>query len=151
MYEELIRLHQEEGLSFRNVITFNLDEYYPMEKDNVESYHYFIQENLFKHIDVKHENIHIPNGMISQENLDQYCLDYEAAILNAGGLDFQLFGIEKTWHIGNEPSLPTVIPIKKPQLFKLGFHKERRRHTLPHNCSTICAGGLNYSVRDGKR
>jgi glucosamine-6-phosphate deaminase len=104
VYEELIRLHQEEGLSFHNVITFNLDEYYPMEKDNVESYHYFMQENLFKHIDVKPENIHIPNGMIAQENLDQYCLDYEAAILNAGGLDFQLLGIGRTGHIGfNEP------------------------------------------------
>lgn len=104
VYEELIRLHQEEGLSFHNVITFNLDEYYPMEKDNVESYHYFMQENLFKHIDIKLENIHIPNGMISQENLDQYCLDYEAAILNAGGLDFQLLGIGRTGHIGfNEP------------------------------------------------
>lgn len=104
VYEELIRLHQEEGLSFHNVITFNLDEYYPMEKDNVESYHYFMQENLFKHIDIKLENIHIPNGMIAQENLDQYCLDYEAAILNAGGLDFQLLGIGRTGHIGfNEP------------------------------------------------
>lgn len=104
VYEELIRLYQEDGLSFHNVITFNLDEYYPMEKENAESYHYFMQENLFKHIDVKPENIHIPNGMIAQENLDQYCLDYEAAILNAGGLDFQLLGIGRTGHIGfNEP------------------------------------------------
>lgn len=104
VYEELIRLHQEEGLSFQNVITFNLDEYYPMEKDNAESYHLFMHENLFKHIDIKPENIHIPNGMIAQEDLDQYCLDYEAAILNAGGLDFQLLGIGRTGHIGfNEP------------------------------------------------
>lgn len=104
VYEELIRLHQEEGLSFYNVITFNLDEYYPMEKDNAESYHYFMHENLFKHIDIKPENIHIPDGMISQENLDQYCLSYEAAILKAGGLDFQLLGIGRTGHIGfNEP------------------------------------------------
>lgn len=104
VYEELIRLHQEEGLSFYNVITFNLDEYYPMEKDNVESYHYFMHENLFKHIDIKPENVHIPDGMIAQENLDQYCLSYEAAILKAGGLDFQLLGIGRTGHIGfNEP------------------------------------------------
>ena len=104
VYEELIRLHQEEKLSFHNVITFNLDEYYPMEKDNIESYHYFMHENLFKYIDIKPENIHIPNGMIAQENLDQYCLEYEAAILNAGGLDFQLLGIGRTGHIGfNEP------------------------------------------------
>lgn len=104
VYEELIRLHQEEGLSFYNVITFNLDEYYPMEKDNVESYHYFMHENLFKHIDINPENVHIPDGMIAQENLDQYCLSYEAAILKAGGLDFQLLGIGRTGHIGfNEP------------------------------------------------
>ncbi|MCI4444119.1 MAG: glucosamine-6-phosphate deaminase [Lentimicrobium sp.] len=104
VYEELIRLHQEEGLSFYNVITFNLDEYYPMEKDNAESYHYFMHENLFKHIDIKPENVHIPDGMIAQENLDQYCLSYEAAIIKAGGLDFQLLGIGRTGHIGfNEP------------------------------------------------
>ncbi len=104
VYEELIRLHQEEGLSFYNVITFNLDEYYPMEKDNPESYHTFMHENLFKHIDIKPENIHIPDGMVPQENLDQYCLSYEAAILKAGGLDFQLLGIGRTGHIGlNEP------------------------------------------------
>lgn len=104
VYEELIRLHQEEGLSFYNVITYNLDEYYPMEKDNIESYHYFMHENLFKHIDIKLENIHIPDGMIAQDNLDKYCLSYEASILQAGGLDFQLLGIGRTGHIGfNEP------------------------------------------------
>lgn len=104
VYEELIRLHQEESLSFHNVITFNLDEYYPMEKDNMESYHYFMNENLFKHIDIQPKNIHIPDGMITQENLDQYCLNYESALLKAGGLDFQLLGIGRTGHIGfNEP------------------------------------------------
>ena len=104
VYEELIRIHLEEGLSFDNVITFNLDEYYPMEKDNIESYHYFMHENLFKYIDIKPENINIPDGMIPQENLDQYCLSYESKILNAGGLDFQLLGIGRTGHIGfNEP------------------------------------------------
>jgi len=104
VYEELIRLHQEEGLSFSNVITFNLDEYYPMAKDNIESYHYFMHENLFKHIDIQPGNVHIPDGMIAQEDLDQYCLEYEAAILKAGGLDFQLLGIGRTGHIGfNEP------------------------------------------------
>ena len=104
VYEELIRIHQMEGLGFHNVITFNLDEYYPMEKDNAESYHYFMHENLFKFIDIKPENIHIPNGMVLQENLDQYCLEYEASILKAGGLDFQLLGIGRTGHIGfNEP------------------------------------------------
>ena len=104
VYEELIRLHHEEKLSFYNVITFNLDEYYPMEKENHESYHYFMNENLFKYIDLKPENINIPNGEIALEELDEYCLEYEAKILNAGGLDFQLLGIGRTGHIGfNEP------------------------------------------------
>ena len=104
VYEELIRLHHEEKLSFYNVITFNLDEYYPMEKENPESYHYFMNENLFKYIDLKPENINIPNGEIALEELDEYCLEYEAKILNAGGLDFQLLGIGRTGHIGfNEP------------------------------------------------
>ena len=104
VYEELIRLHQEEGLSFHNVITFNLDEYYPMEKENVESYHYFMYDHLFKHIDIDPKNIHIPDGMVVPENLDQFCMEYDVAIEAAGGLDFQLLGIGRTGHIGfNEP------------------------------------------------
>jgi glucosamine-6-phosphate deaminase len=104
VYSELIRLHKEEGLSFHNVITFNLDEYYPMEKENVESYHYFMHDHLFKHIDINPKNIHIPDGMVAPENLDQFCMEYDAAILAAGGLDFQLLGIGRTGHIGfNEP------------------------------------------------
>lgn len=104
VYEELIRMHQEDGLSFYNVITFNLDEYYPMEKDNVESYHYFMQENLFKYIDIDPKNVHIPDGMVVKEDLDEFCMNYDRAILNAGGLDFQLLGIGRTGHIGfNEP------------------------------------------------
>lgn len=104
VYDELIRMHKEEGLSFRNVISFNLDEYYPMEKDNPESYHYFMQENLFNHVDMAPENINIPDGMVAPEKLHQFCLDYDAKIEKAGGLDFQLLGIGRTGHIGfNEP------------------------------------------------
>ena len=104
VYEELVRLHKEEGLSFNNVVTFNLDEYYPMTKENNQSYHYFMHQHLFNHIDVKPENINIPDGTISIENLNQYCVDYEMKIKNAGGLDFQLLGIGRTGHVGfNEP------------------------------------------------
>ncbi|MCM8570396.1 glucosamine-6-phosphate deaminase [Gramella jeungdoensis] len=104
VYAELVRLHQEEGLSFYNVITFNLDEYWPMEKTNVQSYHYFMHEHLFNHVDIPKENINIPDGKVAQENLLQYCLDYESKINQAGGLDFQLLGIGRTGHIGfNEP------------------------------------------------
>jgi glucosamine-6-phosphate deaminase len=104
VYEELVRMHQEEGLSFGNVITFNLDEYYPMSKENSQSYYYFMHEHLFNHIDILPENIHIPDGTVSFDCLNQYCLDYEMTIKSSGGLDFQLLGIGRTGHVGfNEP------------------------------------------------
>ncbi|GGF29244.1 glucosamine-6-phosphate deaminase [Flavobacterium limi] len=104
VYEELVRLHKEEGLSFANVVTFNLDEYYPMDKDNIQSYWYFMHEHLFDHVDIQPENINIPDGNISNEDLHQYCIDYEMKIKSYGGLDFQLLGIGRTGHIGfNEP------------------------------------------------
>lgn len=104
VYEELVRMHQEENLSFFNVITFNLDEYYPMDKNSVHSYHYFMHQHLFNHIDIDPKNINIPNGSISAAELHQYCIDYELKIKDCGGLDFQLLGIGRTGHIGfNEP------------------------------------------------
>ena len=104
VYEELVRMHREEGLSFVNVITFNLDEYYPMVKSNLQSYFYFMHEHLFNHIDILPENINIPDGRISLEDLHQYCIDYENKIKTFGGLDFQLLGIGRPGHIGfNEP------------------------------------------------
>ncbi|MDO5105712.1 glucosamine-6-phosphate deaminase [Capnocytophaga sp.] len=104
VYEELVRLHKEEGLSFHNVITFNLDEYYPMEKENVQSYWHFMHEHLFNHIDIPKENINIPDGMVPREQLVDYCLSYDKKIKEFGGIDFQLLGIGRTGHIGfNEP------------------------------------------------
>lgn len=104
VYEELVRMHKEEGLSFANVITFNLDEYYPMDKFNIQSYYHFMHEHLFNHIDILPENIHIPNGKIPSDELYQYCIDYDMQIIKAGGLDFQLLGIGRTGHVGfNEP------------------------------------------------
>ncbi|MDI5950388.1 glucosamine-6-phosphate deaminase [Flavobacterium sp. LB2P84] len=104
VYEELVRMHKEDGLSFHNVITFNLDEYYPMTKENRQSYHYFMHQHLFNHVDIKPENINIPDGTVVLEELNQYCIDYEAKIKNAGGIDFQLLGIGRTGHVGfNEP------------------------------------------------
>jgi len=104
VYEELVRMHQDEGLSFQNVITFNLDEYYPMEKENTQSYWYFMHEHLFDHVDILPENINIPNGAITTDEIHQFCIDYEIKIKEVGGLDFQLLGIGRTGHIGfNEP------------------------------------------------
>lgn len=104
VYEELVRLHKEEGLSFANVVTFNLDEYYPMDKNDIQSYWYFMHEHLFNHVNILPQNINIPDGSVSNEDLQQYCIDYEMKIKAYGGLDFQLLGIGRTGHIGfNEP------------------------------------------------
>ncbi|WP_108425055.1 glucosamine-6-phosphate deaminase [Flagellimonas amoyensis] len=104
VYEELVRMHREEGLSFKNVITFNLDEYHPMEKANIQSYHYFMHQHLFDHVDILQENVHIPDGTVPSHAVQEYCREYERKIEEAGGLDFQLLGIGRTGHIGfNEP------------------------------------------------
>ena len=104
VYEELVRMHREEGLSFENVISFNLDEYLPMEKQDIQSYHYFMHQHLFDHINISPNNVHIPDGTIAGDEVYQYCVDYELKIQESGGLDFQLLGIGRTGHIGfNEP------------------------------------------------
>lgn len=104
VYKELIRLHKEEGLSFQHVVTFNLDEYYPMQPQELQSYVKFMNENLFDHIDIQKENIHIPDGTLPLEEVASFCTDYEAKIEALGGLDLQLLGIGRTGHVGfNEP------------------------------------------------
>lgn len=107
VYNELIRMHREEGLSFRNVVTFNLDEYWPMPREELQSYWRFMHENLFEHIDIDPANIHIPDGTLPRERVSRFCEEYEEAIRQAGGIDFQLLGIGRTGHIGfNEPGSP---------------------------------------------
>ncbi|PJX28514.1 glucosamine-6-phosphate deaminase [Psychroflexus sp. S27] len=104
VYQELIRLHRNEGLSFKNVISFNLDEYYPILPDDQQSYTYFMRQYLFKHVDIKPEQTHIPHTDFSEEGIAQYCQDYEDKIQSLGGMDFQLLGIGRNGHIGfNEP------------------------------------------------
>lgn len=104
VYAELVRLHQQEGLSFKNVITFNLDEYYPMQPNAAQSYVTFMNENLFDHIDIERSNVHIPDGTLNLEDIPAFCLAYERKIGELGGLDIQILGIGRTGHIGfNEP------------------------------------------------
>ncbi len=104
VYAELVRMHREEGLSFKNVITFNLDEYYPMQPTAAQSYVTFMNENLFDHIDIEKENINIPDGTLPLEAIHDFCLKYEQKIEALGGLDLQILGIGRTGHIGfNEP------------------------------------------------
>ena len=104
VYEELVRLHKTEGLSFKNVVTFNLDEYFPMKPNSLQSYVAFMKENLFDHIDIDMANVHIPDGTLKLEEIPAYCLNYEKKITSYGGLDLQVLGIGRTGHIGfNEP------------------------------------------------
>jgi glucosamine-6-phosphate deaminase len=104
LYASLARLHKEEGLSFKNVITFNLDEYYPIEPEALQSYHSFMQRNLFSKVDIDPANINIPNGQIAKDKLKEYCQQYEQKIVDAGGIDLQVLGIGNNGHIGfNEP------------------------------------------------
>jgi len=104
VYDELVRIHKKEGVSFRNVITFNLDEYFPMQPDSLQSYVRFMGEQLFNHVDIPRENIHIPDGTLDREHVFEYCLEYDRKIEEAGGLDIQILGIGRTGHIGfNEP------------------------------------------------
>lgn len=100
LYAELVRLHKEEGLSFKNVVSFNLDEYYPMEPDSINSYVRFMKELLFNHIDILPENVHIPDGTLSKEAIGDYCSNYETKIEALGGLDLQILGIGGNGHIG---------------------------------------------------
>jgi len=100
LYAELVRLHKEEGLSFKNVISFNLDEYYPMEPDSLNSYVRFMKEQLFNHVDILTENYYIPDGLLSKEAIADYCNTYEAKIEALGGIDLQILGIGGNGHIG---------------------------------------------------
>ncbi|MFQ5605156.1 MAG: glucosamine-6-phosphate deaminase [bacterium] len=102
LYKELIRMHKEEGLDFARVTTFNLDEYVGLPEEHDQSYHYFMNENLFNHINVDRRFVHVPNGMA--EDIEKECEEYEQKILDAGGIDLQILGIGANGHIAfNEP------------------------------------------------
>src|SRR3954447_24603380 len=104
LYRELIRLHKDEGLDLSGVITFNLDEYYPIPPDDPHSYHRWMHETFFDHVNIKKHNIHIPDGTLPKVDVEDYCQRYEMAIRKAGGIDIQVLGIGRTGHIGfNEP------------------------------------------------
>ena len=106
-YSELVRLHREEKLSFTNVCTFNLDEYYPLPPEHAQSYRHFMGIHLFDQVDIPRENIHLPSGSVAQAEIDAHCRTYEEKIRAAGGIDFQILGIGRTGHIGfNEPGSP---------------------------------------------
>ncbi len=104
LYKELVRLHKTESLNFEHVISFNLDEYYPMHPEATQSYVKYMHQHLFDHVNISKENINIPDGTLSKDQIHDYCIDYEQRINELGGLDLQILGIGRTGHIGfNEP------------------------------------------------
>ncbi len=152
VYNELVRLHKEENVSFKNVITFNLDEYYPMPPEELQSYVHFMNEYLFNNTDIPKENINIPDGTVPKERIDEYCRLYEQKIRDYGGIDIQILGIGRTGHIGfNEPGagidsrtrLVTLDNITKIDAASDFFGEEN----VPHKAITMGVG----SILDAKR
>ncbi len=147
LYRELIRLHKEAGLDFSHVITFNLDEYYPMQPDDPQSYRRWMQETFFNHVNIPPQNINLPDGTITPEEAEDYCLRYEQKIRRAGGIDLMLLGIGRTGHIGfNEPGstrhsrtrMATLDPVTRRDAASSFFGEEN----VPHQALTMGVGTI---------
>ena len=150
VYDELVRMHEQDGLSFANVISFNLDEYYPLDPKSKQSYHRFMNEYLFDHVNIKKENIHIPDGLVPLDEVEAYCADYDQKIEDAGGIDIQLLGIGRTGHIGfNEPgstreSLTRLITLDN--ITRVDAAKDfYSKHNVPKNAITMGIGTIMKS------
>ena len=120
VYRELARMHRQEGLDFSRVITFNLDEYWPIAPAAMQSYHAWMRKNFFELVNVPPENIHIPSGSVAEEDLEAHCRAYEEAIATAGGIDFQILGIGRLGHVGfNEPGSDRASRTRRIRLDKV--------------------------------
>jgi glucosamine-6-phosphate deaminase len=147
LYRELIRLHKEAGLDLSRVVTFNLDEYYPIAPDDPHSYHLWMFETFFNHVNIPRQNIHIPSGTVPHDEVDDYCAQYEEKIRRAGGIDLQILGIGRTGHIGfNEPGstrdsrtrLVTLDPVTRRDAAGDFFGLEN----VPHQAITMGVGTI---------
>src|SRR5437762_1649985 len=147
LYRELVRLHREAGLDFSRVVTFNLDEYFPMPPDDPHSYRRWMQETFFTHVNIAPPNIHIPDGTIRPEEAEDYCARYEQLIRRAGGIDLQILGIGRTGHVGfNEPGSTrhsrtrrvTLDPVTRRDASESFFGEEN----VPHQALTMGAGTI---------
>ncbi len=147
LYAELVRMHREDGLSFANVVTFNLDEYSNLPPEHPQSYRYFMQAHLFGKIDIPDANTHVPDGMAPPAGVEEYCRRYEQAIVDAGGIDIQILGIGRTGHIGfNEPGsarrsrtrLVTLDPLtRRDAASDFGGEEHTPRHAISMGVRTI--------------
>lgn len=147
LYAELVRMHREEGLSFANVVSFNLDEYLGLGREHPESYWEFMQKNLFRHVDIPADAVHLPSGKVEEAEIKAHCEAYESAIRAAGGIDFQILGIGRTGHIGfNEPGSAIGSRTRKVHLDDLtrrdaaaafGGIDQVPTHAITMGCGTI--------------
>src|SRR5271156_876835 len=147
LYRELIHLHREAGLDFSRVVTFNLDEYYPMPPDDPHSYRRWMQETFFNHVNIPPASIHVPDGTTAPSTVEDYCAQYEQRIRRAGGIDLQILGIGRSGHIGfNEPGstrssrtrLITLDPVTRRDAAS-GFFGEQN---VPHQALTMGVGTI---------
>lgn len=150
VYRELIRMHRDEGLDLGGVLTFNVNEYYGVQHDQLQSIHRWMHEHFFDHVNIPRDNIHIPDGMVPPDQIEDYCRDYEARIDRAGGIDVQLLGIGRNGHIGfNEPfsarhsrtRLATLDPITRQDASSDFFSEEN----VPHQAITLGLGTILQS------
>jgi glucosamine-6-phosphate deaminase len=147
LYREMIRLHREAGLDFSRVVTFNLDEYFPMRPDDPQSYRRWMQETFFDHVNIPPQNINLPDGTIRPDDAEEYCLRYEQKIRRSGGIDLMVLGIGRTGHIGfNEPGstrhsrtrLVTLDPVTRRDAAGSFFGEEN----VPHQALTMGVGTI---------
>jgi glucosamine-6-phosphate deaminase len=147
VYRELIRMHRDEGLDFSGVVTFNLDEYYGLQPGQLQSYHRWMREHFFDHVNIPTEQIHIPDGTVAADEVDDHCRRYEDDIERAGGLDLLLLGIGRNGHVGfNEPfsvrnsrtRLATLDPITRKDAASDFFSEENvPQHAITMGLGTI--------------
>jgi glucosamine-6-phosphate deaminase len=148
LYTELARMHREDGLDFSGVTTFNLDEYIGISSEHPASYHRFMQESFFSHVNVPTKNIHIPDGNTS--NIPRFCERYEEQIRQAGGIDVQVLGIGHDGHIGfNEPTSSLASRTRIKTLTEETIVANQRFFTLgesvPHHVITMGVGTIMES------
>jgi glucosamine-6-phosphate deaminase len=151
VYRELVRLHRTEALDFSRVVTFNLDEYLGIAPEHPQSFHHFMKEHFFSHVNVKPLNIHIPDGTISRD-YEKYCAGYEAEIQNVGGIDLQILGIGRNGHIGfNEPTSSFASKTRLKVLSKATVEDNRKffgaGETVPRLAITMGIGTILASRR----
>ncbi len=151
LYRELIRMHQDDGLDFSKVTTFNLDEYVGLEREHSQSYHTFMWDNLFSKINIKPENVHIPDGMT--DDIPAFCARYEKAMKDAGGIDLQVLGIGSDGHIGfNEPTSSFASRTRIKTLTRQTVQDNARffdgdESRVPHHCITMGIGTIMDASR----